>query len=205
LPSRPTNRGVAAASYDEHCKNRMSKKSPTALLPVPAEMIERRIYLIRGHKVMLDADLADLYQVATKVFNQAVKRNKARFPEDFMFRLTAEEAAALRSQTVTLTKGRGRYSKYAPFAFTEQGVAMLSAVLHSKRAVQTSIAIVRVFVKLRELLATHKELAHKMEELEREQKEQAAHIATIYQMVEQLMAPSEVPPSRRIGYIIDHE
>src|SRR5215467_5593410 len=152
----------------------MAKKtSSTVLLPVPPEIIERRIYLIRGHKVMLDSDLADLYQVPTKVFNQAVKRNKARFPEDFLFRLTPEEAAALRSQIVTLDKGRGRYSKYAPFAFTEQGVAMLSAVLHSKRAVQMSIAIVRVFVRLRELLATHKELAHKMEELERSQKEQA--------------------------------
>ena len=166
-------------------------------------MIERRIYLIRGHKVMLDADLAYLYQVPTKVFNQAVKRNKARFPDDFMFRLTAQEAAALRSQLVTLEKGRGRYSKYAPLAFTEQGVAMLSAVLRSKRAVQTSIAIVRVFVKLRELLATHKDLSRKMEELELAQKEHAAHIGALYEMLEQLMAPSEIPASRRIGFYTD--
>jgi hypothetical protein len=178
----------------------MAKKSSVVLLPVPAEMIERRIYLIRGHKVMLDSDLADLYQVPTKVFNQAVKRNKARFPDDFMFRLTAEEAEILRSQIVTSSWGGRRYT---PYAFTEQGVAMLSAVLHSKRAVQTSITIVRVFVKLRELLATHKDLANKMEELERTQKEQATHIATMYQMLEQLMAPSEVPPSQRIGFYTD--
>src|SRR5690242_5449149 len=108
------------------------KPSSAALVAVPPEMIERRIYLIRGYKVMLDGDLADLYQVPTKVFNQAVKRNQARFPEDFRFRLTAAEAAALRSQIVTLDHGRGRYSKYPPSAFTEQGLAMLSAVLHSK-------------------------------------------------------------------------
>jgi phage regulator Rha-like protein len=176
----------------------MAKKQ--VLLPVRPEMIERRIYLIRSHKVMLDTDLAELYQVPTKVFNQTVKRNRARFPEDFMFRLTAEEAEILRSQIVTSSWG-GR--RYAPYAFTEQGVAMLSAVLHSKRAIQTSIAIVRVFVRLRELLATHKELAQKMEEMEHAQKEQAAHIATIYQMLDELMAPSEVPPSRRIGFYTD--
>jgi len=181
----------------------MSKKSPAALLPVPAEMIERRIYLIRGHKVMLDSDLADLYQVPTKVFNQAVKRNKARFPEDFMFQLNKDELENWRSQIVTSNPAAKMALRRPPYAFTEQGVAMLSAVLHSKRAVQTSIAIGRVFVKLRELLATHKELAHKMEELERSQKEQAAHIETIYQLVEQLMAPSEVPPSRRIGFITE--
>ena len=111
----------------------MAKKK--ALLHISAERIERRIYLIRGQKVMLDSDLAGLYQVPTKVFNQAVKRNQARFPEDFMFRLTAKEATALRSQIVTLDSGRGRHPKYAPNVFTEQGVAMLSAVLRSKRAI----------------------------------------------------------------------
>ena len=185
----------------------MPKKShsSTTPLPVPTELIERRVYLVRGLKVMLDRDLADLYQVPTKAFNQAVKRNRQRFPEDFMFRLTAEEARILRSQPVTLEKGRGRYSKYAPYAFTEHGVAMLAAVLHSQRAIQTSIAIVRVFVRLREMLASHKGLSHKMAELERAQKEHAAHIATIYEMVEELMAPSEVPPSRRIGFVTGSE
>src|SRR5438552_17573767 len=110
---------------------------------------------------MLDADLADLYQVPTKVFNQAVRRNKARFPSDFMFRLKPEEAEILRSQIVTSSWG-GR--RYVPNAFTEQGVTMLSAVLHSDRAIKTSIAIVRVFVKLRAILASHQELAHKMQD-----------------------------------------
>jgi hypothetical protein len=180
----------------------MPKKArqPAEVLPVRNEMIERRIYFIRGHKVMLDADLADLYQVPTKVFNQAVRRNKARFPADFMFPLTAEEARALRSQIVTLEEGRGKYSKYAPYAFTEQGVAMLSAVLHSDRAIKTSIAIVRVFVRLREMLAGHKELAHKMAELERNQKEQEAHIATIYEILQDLMTP-QAPAGRRIGFV----
>ena len=176
----------------------MAKKlSSAALLPIPAESIERRIYLIRGDKVMLDADLADLYQVPTKVFNQAVRRNKARFPSDFMFRLSAKESKILRSQIVTSSWGG---SRYAPHAFTEQGVAMLSAVLHSDRAIKTSIAVIRVFVKLRALLASHKALAYKMEELERNQKEQAAHIATIYEMIQDLMAP-QVPANRRIGFI----
>jgi hypothetical protein len=181
------------------------KSSSAALLPMPIESIERRIYLIRGDKVMLDADLADLYEVPTKVFNQAVRRNKARFPPDFMFRLTAKEARALRSQFVTLEDpgetGRGKHSKYAPYVFTEQGVTMLSAVLHSERAIKTSIAIVRVFMKLRAMLGAHQELALKMAELERTQKEQTAHIAAIYQIIEDLMAPEQVPPARRIGFV----
>jgi hypothetical protein len=181
----------------------MPKKSPRPAekLPVLADIIERRIYLIRGQKVMLDADLADLYQVPTKVFNQAVRRNHARFPKDFMFRLTGKEARSLRSQIVTLENGRGRYSKYAPNAFTEQGVAMLSAVLNSDRAIKTHIAIVRVFVKLRAMLSSHAELARKMEELERAQKEQAAHIAAIYDMIEGLMTPEPIPAGRRIGFV----
>jgi len=140
--------------------------TPAASLPVPLELIERRIYIIRGQKVMLDADLAELYQTPTKRLNEAVRRNLARFPEDFMFQLTGEEAGALRSQIATLETGRGRYSKYAPLAFTEHGVAMFSSVLSSPRAVQMNIIIIRAFVKLRELLATHKDLARKIGELE---------------------------------------
>lgn len=113
-----------------------SSNTPAAQLPVPAQLIERRIYLIRGQKIMLNTDLAELYQVPTKAFNQAVRRNARRFPADFMFQLTEEEATALRSQSVTLEAGRGRHSKYAPLAFTEHGVAMLAAVLNSDRAVQ---------------------------------------------------------------------
>jgi hypothetical protein len=168
-------------------------------------MIERRIYLVRGHKVMLDADLAELYQVETGALNRAVKRNGGRFPKDFMFHLNRKETESLRCQigisNIGISNlGRGG-RRTLPYAFTEHGVAMLSSVLSSKRAVQINIVIIRAFVKLRELVATHKELAHKMEEMERTQKEQTADIATIYQMVEQLTAPAEVPPSRRIGFV----
>lgn len=140
------------------------KKTPslTSQLPVPVEFIERRIYLIRRHKVMLDSELADLYQVETKVFNQAVKRNLDRFPADFMFQLTAQEAQSLRSQIVTSNPQRGG-RRYLPYCFTEQGVAMLSGVLNSHRAVQVNIEIMRAFVRLREILATHKDLARKAE------------------------------------------
>jgi len=123
-------------------------------LPVPVEVIERRIYLVRSQKVMLDADLAALYQVSTKAFNQAVRRNIERFPEDFMFQLTSEEARLLRSHFVTSNIGRGG-NRYLPFVFTEHGVAMLSSVLKSKCAVQMNILIIRAFVKLREMFATH--------------------------------------------------
>src|ERR1700680_2917779 len=134
-------------------------------LPVPVEVIDRRIYLIRGQKVMLDADLSGLYQVPTKAFNQAVKRNLDRFPEDFMFRLSSDETKHLRSQFVTSSVGWGG-SRYLPFAFTEHGVAMLSSVLKSKRAIQMNILIVRTFVKLREMFSTHKEWATRLEKLE---------------------------------------
>src|SRR5437867_4317305 len=125
-------------------------KHPVATVPV--EIIEQKIYLIRGQKVMFDADLAALYAVETKVFNQAVRRNLDRFPDDFMFQLTKEEADSLRSQIVTSKTSRGG-RRYLPYAFTEHGVSMLSAVLNSDRAVQMSILIIRAFVKLREILA----------------------------------------------------
>jgi len=137
---------------------------------VPVEVIESKIYMVRGRKVMLDRDLAKLYGVKTKVLNQAVKRNKARFPEDFMFQFTKEEAEEIllfssRSQLVTLK--RGQNIKYLPYAFTEQGVAMLSSVLNSERAIQVNIQIMRTFAKLRQILATHEELRRKIEDLER--------------------------------------
>jgi hypothetical protein len=169
-------------------------------LPVPVEIIERRIYLIRGQKVMLDSDLADLYQVPTKVFNQAVRRNLDRFPEDFMFQLTPEEASVLRSQIVTLEKGRGRYSKYAALAFTELGVSMLSSVLKSKRAVQMNIVIIRAFVKLREMLSTHKDLAHKMEQVETRLRQHGSAIAVLVDEIKKLKQPPPTPPKRRIGF-----
>jgi hypothetical protein len=134
---------------------------------VPGERIEEFIFLCRGHKMMLDADLAKLYQVPTKVLNQAVRRNKDRFPADFMLQLTAEEFSVLRSQIVTLKTGRGQYRKYLPYAFTEQGVAMLSIFLRSNRAVSVNIEIMRAFVRLREMLVSHKDLANKLETLEK--------------------------------------
>lgn len=132
---------------------------------VPSEVIENKILLIREQKVMIDRDLAVLYGVSTKALNQAVKRNIERFPEDFMFRLSLEEAAISRSQIVTLKK-QGSNIKYLPHAFTEQGIAMLSSVLKSKTAIQVNIQIMRVFTKLREILASHKDLKRKVEEME---------------------------------------
>lgn len=162
------------------------------------EKVERRIFLIRGHKVMLDSDLAELYGVGAKVLNRAVKRNRARFPEDFMFQLNAEEYRSLRYQFGTL-KGRGKHRKYLPHAFTEQGVAMLSGVLNSPRAVQVNIAIMRVFVRLRQLLAGHKELAEKLAELERKLEGHDVQIRSLFEAIRQLMRPPE-SPRRRIGF-----
>jgi hypothetical protein len=170
---------------------------------VQAERVERRILSLRGQKVMLDADLAELYGVGTKVLNQAVKRNIERFPKDFMFKLTQKEAdslrdywdsTALRSQIVT-SNGRGG-RRYLPLAFTEQGVAMLSSVLRSPRAVQVNIAIMRAFVKLREILATHQELARRFDEMESKYDKQ---FRVVFDAIRQLMTPFE-KPRRRIGF-----
>jgi hypothetical protein len=124
------------------------------------QLIERRIYLIRGHKVMIDVDLAELYEVPTKRLNEQVRRNRRRFPEDFKFRLTKTEAESLRSHFATSKTGRGG-RRYLPYAFTEQGVAMLSSVLSSERAIEVNIAIMRAFVKLRQLLESNEELNRK--------------------------------------------
>jgi hypothetical protein len=135
-------------------------------LAIPLQRVERRILLIRGQKVVLDADPALLYGVTTGAFNQAVRRNLQRFPVDFMFQLTDDEADSLRSQIATSKKGRGG-RRYNPLAFIEQGVAMLSSVLHSERAVQVNIAIMRAFVKLREILASHSDLARRLQKMEK--------------------------------------
>jgi len=148
---------------------------------------------------MLDSDLSDLYQVPTKVLNQAVRRNLDRFPADFMFQLSKEEAGALRSQFVTLEKGRGRFGKYRPNAFIEHGVAMLSSVLRSKRAVQMNIFIIRAFVQIRELLATNKELAARVEKLEANQKKHASIIGIPVNEIEYLKLPPD-PPKRPFGF-----
>jgi len=173
---------------------------------VPPERIERSILLIRGHKVMLDRDLASLYGVSTKVLNQAVKRHKDRFPEDFMFQLNMEEARVwwtevrgngLRSQIVTLK--RGQHIKYRPYAFTEHGILMLSSVLNSERAVQVNIEIMRAFVHLRRILASHSELARKLDALE---KKYDAQFKVVFDAIRQLMTPSE-PKKRPIGFLVE--
>jgi len=164
---------------------------------VPLERIEGLILLIRGQKVMLDADLAALYGVETKALVQAVKRNIARFPEDFMFQLTKEEHASLRSQIVT-SKPSGRGGRrYPPYAFTEQGVAMLSSVLRSPRAVQVNIQIMRTFVKLRRMLAAHEQLARKLAALERKYDHQ---FKVVFDAIRELMTPPEPKKKRRIGF-----
>ena len=172
----------------------MAKRTAEQSL-VPVEVIEKRILLIRGHKVMLDSDLANLYQVPTKSLNLAVKRNVDRFPEDFMFRLTKEEAD-LRFQIETSKKRGGR--RYLPYAFTEQGVAMLSSVLHSTRAVQVNIAIMRTFVRLRQILATHKDIAEKLQAMERKYDKE---LKVVFEILHGLMAPPPEGPKRPIGFV----
>ena len=166
-------------------------------LPILVERIEKAILLVRGQKVMLDSDLAALYRVETRVLKQAVRRNRKRFPSDFMFELTKEENRSLRSQNVILEPGR--YSKYLPFAFTEQGVAMLSTVLNSERAIEVNIAIMRVFVRLREMMATHKELALKLWELEGRIQDHDEQIVAIFEAIRQLMTPPETA-RKKIGF-----
>ncbi len=167
---------------------------------VPVETIEREIYLIRGQKVMLDSDLAALYGVQTKILNKAVARNSERFPEDFMFRLTTTEAESLRFHFGTSKSGRGG-RRYLPYVFTEQGVAMLSSVLHSKRAALVNVAIMRAFVKLREMLTTHKELARKLAQLENKIEKHDEEIGAIFEAIRRLMAQPE-PKEKKIGFIV---
>jgi len=161
---------------------------------IPVDRIEKAILLVRRQKVMLDADLAGLYGVETRVLVQAVKRNLERFPEDFMFQLSREEFAVLRSQSVTSSDWGGR--RYTPYAFTEQGVAMLSSVLRSQRAIQVNIEIMRAFIRLRQMLASHAELARKLDALE---KKYDAQFKDVFEAIRQLMAPPE-PKRRAIGF-----
>ncbi|MEI6436514.1 MAG: ORF6N domain-containing protein [Bacteroidota bacterium] len=174
-------------------------KNSEDLIALPEEAVIRKIYWIRGCKVMLDFDLAGLYGVSTKALKQAVKRNMQRFPADFIFELTRSEFDNLRSQIVTSSWGGMRYH---PYAFTEQGVAMLSGILHSVRAIQVNIAIMRAFVQLRRFLESNKELAIKMEELEKAVAGHDEKINLIFQAIKQLIDKKEEPqPERRpIGY-----
>ena len=169
---------------------------------IPVERIERAILSIRGEKVMLDNDLAELYGVETKVLNQAVKRNIERFPADFMFQLTQEEyddLVRLRSQFVTLK--RGAHRKYLPYAFTEHGALMLANVLNSERAAQTSVQVVRAFVRLRQMLASNAELARKLAALENKYD---AQFKVVFDAIRQLMSPP-AKPKREIGFHVKYD
>ncbi|HXB68635.1 MAG TPA: ORF6N domain-containing protein [Candidatus Acidoferrales bacterium] len=170
------------------------KRAPKTGL-VPLEVIERRIVLIRGHKVMLSTHLAELYEVEPRVLVQAVKRNIDRFPDDFMFQLTAAEFENLKSQTVISSWGGLR--RASPYAFSEQGVAMLSSVLKSPRAVQVNIAIMRAFVRLRQLLATHRDLAEKLAKMEKQYDKQ---FKIVFEFIRQLMEPPPKLKKSQMGF-----
>jgi len=165
---------------------------------ITATRIEESILLLRGHKVLLDSTLAGLYGVQTKVLVQAVKRNRERFPPDFLFELTNHEVTILRSQFVTSSWGGRRYS---PLAFTEQGVAMLSSVLNSPQAIGVNIEIMRAFVRLREMISTNKELSKKLDELERKVSTHDQAIAGLITAIRELATPLPPKPARRIGFI----
>jgi hypothetical protein len=172
----------------------------TAVIPV--ERIQKRILLLRRRKVMLSQDLADLYGVSVKALNQAVRRNRPRFPDDVMFQIDSDELEDLKSQIVTSSWGGARFR---PYAFTEQGVAMLSTVLRSERAVQVNIAIMRAFVQLRQVLSTHKELARKLAELEQRIEGHDTAIRSLFEAIRQLMAPPSPEPKPEIGFHVKED
>jgi len=168
-------------------------------LLVPVERVEKTILLVRGKKVILDADLAKLYGVTTKRLNQQVKRNSDRFPEDFMFRLTQKEKNKVVANCNHLSNLR--FSPALPHAFTEHGAIMAASVLNTPRAIESSIFVVRAFVRLRQIMATHKELARKLLELERHLKGHDQQIQAIFEAIHQLMTPPE-KPKRKIGFTV---
>ena len=155
--------------------------------------IVEKIYIIRGQKIMLDRDLAEMYDVPTFRLNEAVKRNISRFPEDFMFQLTSEEANFSRSQFAILKKGKGSNIKYLPYAFTEQGVAMLSSVLRSERAIQVNIQIIRVYTKMKQLLLDNKELWLKIEKIEEALLKKDGEVQAIFKLLKNLLVKEEKP------------
>ena len=193
--------------------NKKQNLVKTQLIVIPSERVVSKIFLIRGKKVMLDRDLATLYGVTTGVLNQAVKRNIKRFPEDFMFRLNKNEAEVwqseiinpdLKSQFVTLSSRsqivilkRGQNIKYAPLAFTKQGVAMLSSILRSERAIQVNIQIMRTFTNLREMLTTNKELREKIEKLERKYNQ---NFRIIFETIQSFVKKRKIKPQNKIGF-----
>ena len=169
---------------------------------VPIERIAHRILLVRGRKVLLDAELAALYGVSTKRFNEQVRRNAARFPEDFMFRLSANEWGSLRSQSATLKSGRGQHRKYLPLVFTEHGAIMAATILNSPRATEVSVYVVRAFVRLRELLASNKDLTRRLDQLEKKLDSHDQVIGGLVRTIRDLMAPGQPSSSRPIGFVI---
>jgi phage regulator Rha-like protein len=171
---------------------------------VPLEDVSRAILVLRGHRVLLDAELAVLYGVTTKRLNEQVRRNRERFPGDFMFQLTTEEQDSLRSQFATLKSGRGQHRKYLPYAFTEHGAIMAASVLNSPRAIEMSVYVVRAFVRMRELLASNRELAHRFAQLEARLDKHDEAIAAILSAIRELMNPPE-PKRRPIGFTADLE
>ena len=193
-----------SAQRDENCAGSQS----VSVALVPTEIIAERIFIVRGHKVILDCELAALYEVPTKQFNQAVKRNLAKFPADFMFALTAAEWEALRSQIVTLNTGRGQHRKYLPYVFTEHGAIMAASLLNSAGAIDVSAYVVRAFVQQRELLAANKDLARKFRALEQRNESKLTTydqaIADIIDTLRQLTSPANTT-MRRIGFVIDDE
>jgi hypothetical protein len=164
---------------------------------IPAERVERAILVVRGHKVLLDADLAALYGVTTKRLNEQVKRNGDRFPPDFMYQVTLEEARILRSQNATSRSWGGARTR--PYVFTEHGAIMAASVLNSPKAIEMSIFVVRAFVKLRTMLATHRQLAAKLAELERRLATHDDQIVVLFEAIRELMEPP-VQPARQIGF-----
>ena len=187
---------------------------------IPAERIENRIYVLRGHRVMLDSDLAELYGVPTKRLNEQVKRNRKRFPKDFMFRLTATEARAiafLRSQSVTSSGGaaalrsqfatlkRGQHLKYKPYAFTEHGAVMLASVLNSSVAIEASIQVVRAFVRMRTTITLKERLTKRIDSLERRAGKHDADLQTVLVILRKLITPLPTPPRRPMGFSADRK
>ncbi|MBX3164895.1 MAG: ORF6N domain-containing protein [Bacteroidetes bacterium] len=174
------------------------------------ETVISKIYFIRSKKVMLDRDLAEMYSVETKRLNEQVRRNLKRFPPDFMFQLTEEESNSLRSQIATLEKGQGKHTKYLPYVFTEQGVAMLSSVLNSETAIEVNIQIIRIFTRMREILLTHKDVLIKLEQLEKNMviqneitKKHENEIQVIFKALKQLLNPTV--PRKKIGYNVKED
>ncbi len=166
---------------------------------IPQEQIGKKIFTLRGQRVMLSNHLAEIYEVKPKVLIQAVKRSIERFPEDFMFQLASNEWQSLRSQIVTLEPGRGLYPKYPPYAFTEQGISMLSSVLKSEKAIMMNVAIMRAFVQMKKTMVSHETLSKKFEELEKKLKTHDGEIKLIFNTIQTMLKPVQ-KKKRKIGF-----